>query len=224
MGEACRALDFPVVSGNVSLYNETNGSAIPPTPTVGAVGLIRDYAQAIGYGKMRAGDTLVLIGETHGELGASLYLREALGADGPRRGGWAPPPVDLAAERRHGDLVRTLIGEGHLHAVHDLSDGGLAGAAAEMALASGVGVELRASSLVHAHGYLFGEDQGRYLLATPNPEHVLERARKAGVRASDAGHVGGEAFGSASLFAIALADLRQANEGWMPGFMDTPAT
>ncbi len=223
MGEACRALDFPVVSGNVSLYNETNGAAIPPTPTVGAVGLIPDYAQAIGYAKMRAGDTLVLIGETHGELGASLYLREGLGADGPGRDAWAPPPVDLAAEKRHGDLVRTLIREGRLHAVHDLSDGGLVGAAAEMALASGVGVELRATSLVHAHAYLFGEDQGRYLLATPDPRGVLERAREAGVRASEAGHVGGEAFASASLFVIALADLRQAHEGWMPAFMDAAA-
>ncbi len=224
MGEACRALDFPVVSGNVSLYNETNGSAIPPTPTVGAVGLIPDYAEAIGYSKMRPGDTLVLIGETHGELGASLYLREGLGSGDVESRAWAPPPVDLAAEKRHGDLVRTLIREGHLHAVHDLSDGGLVGAAAEMALASGVGVELRATSLVHAHGYLFGEDQGRYLLATPDPQAVLARAREAGVRASDAGHVGGHAFASASLFAIALADLRHAHEGWMPAFMDTPAT
>ena len=222
MGEACRALDFPVVSGNVSLYNETNGAAIPPTPTVGAVGLIPDYAQAIGYAKVRAGDTLVLIGETHGELGASLYLREVLEPGGPAHDAWAPPPVDLAAEKRNGDLVRTLIREGRLHAVHDLSDGGLLGAAAEMALASGVGVELRATSAVHAHGYLFGEDQGRYLLATPDPQAVLERARQAGVRASEAGHAGGEAFGSAGLFVIALADLRQVHEGWMPGFMDAP--
>ncbi len=223
MGEACHALGFPVVSGNVSLYNETNGAAIPPTPTVGAVGLIPDYTEAIGYAKIRAGDTLVLIGETHGELGASLYLREQLGSGEPDREAWAPPPVDLDAEKRHGDFVRTLIRKGRLHAVHDLSDGGLLGAAAEMALASGVGVELRATSAIHAHGYLFGEDQGRYLLATPDPQTVLARAREAGVRASEAGHVGGEAFASADLFAIALADLRQAHEGWMPGFMDTPA-
>ena len=223
MGEACRALDFPVVSGNVSLYNETNGAAIPPTPTVGAVGLIPDYAQAIGFSRMRPGDTLVLIGETHGELGASLYLRERLGAEPLEPDHWAPPPVDLAAEKRHGDLVRELIREGHLHAVHDLSDGGLLAAAAEMALASDVGVELRATSRLHAHGYLFGEDQGRYLLATPDPASVLARAEAAGVRASDAGHAGGQAFGSAELFAIALADLRRIHEGWMPAFMGEPA-
>ncbi|WP_158917045.1 phosphoribosylformylglycinamidine synthase subunit PurL [Caulobacter sp. S45] len=218
MGEACRALDFPIVSGNVSLYNETNGAAIPPTPTVGAVGLIPDYAKRVGYGGLKPGDTLILVGETHGELGASLYLREILG-----REDGAPPPVDLAAEKRHGDFVRGLIRSGHIHAVHDLSDCGLVGAAAEMALASKVGVELRATSHAHAHGYLFGEDQGRYLLATTRPEEVIEAAHAAKVHVSIAGHAGGEAFASAELFAIALPDLRDAHEGWMPAFMGEPA-
>ncbi|MDB5443791.1 MAG: phosphoribosylformylglycinamidine synthase, partial [Phenylobacterium sp.] len=134
MAEACRALDFPVVSGNVSLYNETNGAAIPPTPTVGGVGLIADYARRADYSSMKPGDALVLIGETRGELGASMYLREILG-----REDGAPPPVDLPAERRHGDFVRGAILSGQVQVVHDLSDGGLIAAAAEMALASGVG-------------------------------------------------------------------------------------
>jgi phosphoribosylformylglycinamidine synthase subunit PurL len=224
MGEACRALDFPVVSGNVSLYNETNGTAIPPTPTVGAVGLIADYAQAIGFSRMRPGDTLVLVGETHGELGASLYLRDLAPPGLHNQASWAPPPVDLATERRNGEFVRGLIRDGHLHAVHDLSDGGLLGAAAEMALASGVGIELRASSALHAHSYLFGEDQGRYLLAVPDPEPIYQLARRAGVHVSDAGHAGGEAFGSGPLFAVALADLRHAHEGWMPAFMGEEAS
>ena len=218
MGEACRALDFPIVSGNVSLYNETNGAAIPPTPTIGAVGLIPDYDQRIGYRGLKAGDTLLLVGETHGELGASLYLREFHG-----REDGAPPPVDLALEKRNGDFVRGLIRSGHIHAVHDLSDGGLVGAAAEMALASNMGVELRATSHTHAQAYLFGEDQARYLLATTQPDAVIEAAHAAGVHVSVAGHAGGEAFASAELFAIALADLRSANEGWMPAFMETPA-
>ena len=104
MAEACRALDFPVVSGNVSLYNETNGAAIPPTPTVGAVGLLTDSSRRCGYSGLKDGDVLVLIGATVGELGSSLYLREILG-----REDGAPPPVDLAAEKRNGDLVRALI-------------------------------------------------------------------------------------------------------------------
>ena len=137
MATACGALDFPVVSGNVSLYNETNGAAIPPTPTVGAVGLIADHAHRADFSSMEDGDTLLLVGATAGELGASLYLREILG----RQEG-APPPVDLAAERRNGDFVRDLILGGRVSAVHDLSDGGLIGAAAEMALASHCGVKL----------------------------------------------------------------------------------
>src|SRR5580700_3086925 len=156
MAEACRALDFPVVSGNVSLYNETDGRAIPPTPTVGGVGLIADYARRADYASMSAGDQLMLVGDGGAELGASMYLREILG-----REDGAPPPVDLEFERRNGDFVRGLIRSGQVSAVHDLSDGGLAIAAAEMALASNVGLELSPTSLTHAHGFLFGEDQGR---------------------------------------------------------------
>ncbi|RZJ25260.1 MAG: phosphoribosylformylglycinamidine synthase subunit PurL, partial [Brevundimonas sp.] len=160
MAEACRELDFPVVSGNVSLYNETNGVAIPPTPTVGAVGLLTNYDVVTGFGGAVEGDVLVLIGETHGELGSSIYLREVLG-----REDGAPPPVDLKLERKTGDFVRGLIETGDLTCVHDLSDGGLVGAAADIALASDVGVELDASSAAHAHPFLFGEDQARYLVA-----------------------------------------------------------
>jgi phosphoribosylformylglycinamidine synthase len=219
MGEACRALDFPIVSGNVSLYNETNGVAIPPTPTVGAVGLIEDYAHRAGYGGLKAGDFLVLIGETHGALGASLYLREILGrTDG------APPPVDLAAERRNGDFVRSLIASDQIKVCHDLSDGGLLGAAADMALASQMGLELNATSHLHAQAYLFGEDQARYLLATPEPASILEAAQKAGVHAIVAGRAGGEYFASADLFRIPMSELRAANEGWMPALMGEPAT
>src|SRR5690606_6511097 len=119
MAEACRELAFPVVSGNVSLYNETNGVAIPPTPTVGAVGLIADYAARADFAGMKSGDALVLIGASKGELGASMYLREVLG-----REDGAPPPVDLALEKKTGDLIRGLIQSGAARVVHDLSDGG----------------------------------------------------------------------------------------------------
>ena len=214
MAEACAALDFPVVSGNVSLYNETNGQAIPPTPTVGAVGLLKDYGARAGFGRVKAGDTLILIGDTHGELGASLYLREVLG-----REDGAPPPVDLAAERKHGDFVRGLIRDGLVTGVHDLSDGGLVVAAAEVALASNVGVTLNATSHDNAHPYLFGEDQGRYLIAAANPDAVLDEARAAGVHAIVCGEAAGDAFASRELFSIPLETLRAAHESWMPAFM-----
>ena len=215
MAEACRALDFPVVSGNVSLYNETNGAAIPPTPTVGAVGLIPDYAYRAGFGGMKAGDVLVLIGETHGEIGSSLYLRELFG-----REEGAPPPVDLALERKTGDFVRGLIRAGEIRVVHDLSDGGLVAAAAEMAMAADVGVTLNATSHEHAHFYLFGEDQARYLIATSDADGLIAKAQAAGVHASVAGRAGGDQFASeAGLFSLPLAALRDAHEGWMPAFM-----
>jgi phosphoribosylformylglycinamidine synthase II len=215
MAQACRVLDFPVVSGNVSLYNETNGAAIPPTPTVGAVGLIADYARRAGFGGMKAGDALVLVGETHGEMGSSLYLRELFG-----REEGAPPPVDLALERKTGDFVRGLIQAGRVRVVHDLSDGGLVGAAAEMALAAGVGVILNATSHEHAHFYLFGEDQARYLIAADDAPGLIDAAHAAGVHASVVGEAGGEAFASAEgLFSVPLTVLREAHEGWLPGYM-----
>ena len=141
IGEACRALDFPIVSGNVSLYNETNGQGILPTPTIGGVGLIPDWSKMAKAGFAAAGQPILVIGGrgwgTH--LGQSIYLRDLFG----RRNG-APPPVDLAAEKRAGDFVRTLIRDGIATAVHDLSDGGLAVAVAEMAMTSGIGANLAA--------------------------------------------------------------------------------
>ena len=214
MAEACRALDFPVVSGNVSLYNETDGAAIPPTPTVGAVGLLADYSKRADYASMKSGDTLVLIGVNHGELGASLYLRECLG-----REDGAPPPVDLALERKTGDFVRRLITSGAAHTVHDLSDGGLLIAAAEMALASSVGVALSASSATHAHAFLFGEDQARYLIATSDGAGIIAAAKAEGLHAAVVGQAGGDIFGSTGLFSIPLETLRDTNEAWLPSYM-----
>jgi phosphoribosylformylglycinamidine synthase subunit PurL len=216
MAEACRALDFPVVSGNVSLYNETNGAAIPPTPTVGAVGLIADASRRAGFAGMMAGDAVVLIGETRGELGQSMYLREALG-----REDGAPPPVDLAQEKRTGDLVRGLIRSGEVRVAHDLSDGGLIAAAADMALASNVGVKLAPAAGLPVHAALFGEDQARYLVAVDNGYTVLAAAKAAGVPAAIIGQAGGESLAVEGLFALPLATLRDAHEGWLPKYMET---
>ena len=214
MAEACRALDFPVVSGNVSLYNETDGAAIPPTPTVGAVGLLPDYGVRAGFAGMKPGDTLVLLGVNHGELGASLYLRECLG-----REDGAPPPVDLRLERLTGNFVRAQIRAGEIKIVHDLSDGGLIGAAADMALASDQGIVLLPTSAAHAHAFLFGEDQARYLIAVKTPAPLLAAAKAAGVHASVVGHAQGDAFASTGLFSIPLRQLRAAHEAWLPAYM-----
>jgi phosphoribosylformylglycinamidine synthase len=131
----------------------------------------------------------------------------------------APPPVDLEAERRIGNFVRMLIQGGHVACVHDLSEGGLVAAAAETALASGVGITLNVEPGPRAHALLFAEDQARYLVATADPDTLLQAARTAGVFADVVGQAGGDRLACPGLFDLSLAELRQAHEGWMPGFM-----
>jgi phosphoribosylformylglycinamidine synthase len=177
--------------------------------------LIPDYALRADFASMKAGDALLVVGASHGELGSSLYLRELLG-----REDGAPPPVDLDYERRNGDFVRGLIRSNQVSAVHDLSDGGLIVAAAEMALASDLGIELSPTSQTHAHGFLFGEDQGRYLIATREPDPIVAAAHVAGLNVALAGQAGGADFACHALFRIPLERLRAANEGWLPGYMD----
>ncbi|MDP6811674.1 MAG: phosphoribosylformylglycinamidine synthase subunit PurL [Alphaproteobacteria bacterium] len=220
MGEACAALDFPVVSGNVSLYNETNGQAILPTPAIGGIGLLDDLRRAADLALAAADEVLILIGGDDdgagGHLGQSLYLRELLGReDGP------PPAVDLAAERQNGDFVRGLIADGTVRTCHDLADGGLLVAAAEMALAGGIGAALDGPE---GAGWWFGEDQGRYLLAAPPAvgEDILARAKAEGIAASAIGRTGGDALTLNGGAPISLATLRQAHEGWLPAYMSGP--
>ena len=217
MAEACKALDFPVVSGNVSLYNETDGVAIPPTPAVGAVGLIPDMSQRMGYGGLKDGQVLLLVGETRGELGASLYLREI---EGQEKG--ASPRVDLAVEKRNGDFVRSAIRAGKVSAVHDLSDGGLACAAADMAMAAGVGVKLAYTGALPVFAWMFGEDQGRYLIAADatNAEALRADAKAADVPMDVVGLAGGRFISINGGHAVDLIRLKQAHEGFMPALMD----
>jgi phosphoribosylformylglycinamidine (FGAM) synthase-like enzyme len=229
MAEACRVLNFPVVSGNVSLYNETDGRAIPPTPVVGGVGLIADLSKTATLRGAAPGDVLVLVGETAGHLGASLYARQWLGLKGEALG--APPPVDLDAEADNAAFVRALIADGLASAVHDVSDGGVACAAAEMALAGGVGVTVSVADIgpdEHRATDLFCEAQARYLLAV-KPEHqaeILRRGNAARINAGGCGAFGGDCVrfvqdpsGARVLGEVPLAALRAAHEGWLPGYM-----
>jgi phosphoribosylformylglycinamidine synthase len=214
MAEACRALDFPVVSGNVSLYNETEGTGILPTPAIGGLGVLEDAGTAVGLSPL-AGDTLVLVGVTRGHLGQSLWLREIAGLEAG-----AAPPVDLAAERRHGDFVRGVLQRGGVSACHDISDGGLLVAVAEMVLAGGVGVSLSAAPAgVAAHAYWFGEDQARYVVATPNPAGLLREAQAAGVPAAAIGKAGGDGLTLPDGVTISLATLVEAHTRFFPAWM-----
>ena len=219
MAEACRELDFPVVSGNVSLYNETDGAAIPPTPVVGGVGLADELRQTATIGDARLGDMLMLVGEPGTHLGASLYLREIAGKEIG-----APPSVDLKSEQRRGTFVRSAIQAGLVTASHDVSDGGIGCAAAEMGLSSGKGVALNNAMLDESTdltAHYFGEDQARYLLAVSpgNVEDLMTLALGDDIPLMPIGQFGGDSIqlGDSS---ITLDELRHANESWLPGYME----
>ena len=215
MGEACRTLDFPVVSGNVSLYNETNGVGVLPTPNIGGVGLLESLDQMATIAFKAEDETILLVGETKGHLGASIYLREIGGSEDG-----APPPVDLATERQNGDFVRGQIHGGTVTACHDVADGGLLVAIAEMAMAGNIGasIDLLDSGLP-AHAALFGEDQARYLLTSKDPDSVVVAAKKVGVPVTVIGQTGGADLTVDGRISISLSRLRKAHEGWLPNFM-----
>jgi len=219
MGKACKALDMPIVSGNVSLYNETTGPdgvtrAILPTPAIGAIGLIEDLGRMMTLAFKAAGETIVVIGGNGTcELGQSLWLDVLHG----RREG-APPQVDLKGELESGGVIASLIAGGKVSAVHDISDGGLAVAVAEMALASGIGAELSAEGDA---GFWFGEGQARYVVTTSDSPAVIAAAEAGGVRAQVIGTTGGDAVAFASGASVTVTELRERNlaffREWMEG-------
>jgi phosphoribosylformylglycinamidine synthase len=214
IGEAARALDFPVVSGNVSLYNETMGRGILPTPAIGGVGVVADVAKTASIGFKAADEEILLIGGAPGWLGCSSFAAVICG-----REDGAPPPVDLEAERRHGEFVRELIGAGRVSAVHDVSDGGLAVALAEMAMAGGIGAQVALPGL----GFAFGEDQGRYALTASREEaaRIVAEGLAAKVPVERIGVAGGRELIFAGEAPIEVTELRRAHESFLPRLMES---
>ncbi len=213
ISEACVALEFPVVSGNVSLYNETNGQGILPTPAIGGIGVLSDVTKMATLAFKADGDVILLVGGHGGHLGQSIYLREILG-----REEGAPPPVDLAREKRHGDFVRNLINQSQVTAVHDISDGGLGLAVIEMALAGNLGANL--SPLDHEQ--LFGEDQARYVVTAKASDaiRILTLATASGVEMTKVGLVtSARTLNIAGGPSIPVEKLRSAHESWFPAYM-----
>lgn len=221
IGEAAKKLEFPVVSGNVSLYNETNGQGILPTPTIGGVGLLGDVTQHATLAFKKLGDAILLLGETRGWLGASSYLATICG-----REEGAPPPVDLDAEYQHGLIIRNLIKTGKVSSVHDLSDGGLGVALAEMAMAGGLGAQIQDfDPEMPRHALWFGEDQARYVVTCTGKDaaEIEHHLTEAGVFAKFIGVVGGKTLELPGEDPISLHEMRNAHEGWLPGFMGEAA-
>ncbi len=215
MAAACEVLKFPVVSGNVSLYNETLGRPILPAPVIGGLGVIEDAGKAIGIALPPWLD-LVLIGATKGWLGQSLWLREIAG-----REEGAPPPVDLVAEKAAGDFVRLQIAAGNVRACHDVSDGGLLVAMAEMCMASGIGARLSAGPRdIPGHAFWFGEDQGRYVLAVAEAAPIIRAAEGAGLPALRIGHSGGRDLTLPDGGTISVEALRAAHAAFFPSWMN----
>ena len=219
MGDAARILDTPVVSGNVSLYNETDGRAILPCPVVGMVGTIDEISSAVGRAPAAGGLTLVVIGQSphvdDGWLGVSLYARNMAGAPDA-----APPPVDLEAELRNGLFVQRQIATGLVSAAHDISDGGLAVAIAEMCIAGGLGASIDVPDTGNIVGWAFGEDQARYVVATSAPDELLAAAHDAGVPAAAIGSTRTEAelqFGNEN--AISVEGISKMVEATIPTLM-----
>jgi phosphoribosylformylglycinamidine synthase II len=215
MAAACEALDFPVVSGNVSLYNETEGQAVLPTPAIGGLGVLDDASKAVGLALPPWLD-IVLIGATAGWLGQSIWLREIAG-----REDGAPPPVDLAVEKANGDFVRGHILNGTIRACHDVSDGGILVAVAEMAMLSGVGARLSTHPRdIPGHAFWFGEDQARYIVAVPDHANFTRIAESAGIPALRLGTSGGQDLTLPDGGTISIASLRAAHERFFPAWMD----
>jgi phosphoribosylformylglycinamidine synthase II len=209
---ACIALDYPVVSGNCSLYNETQGIGILPTPTIGGVGILPDVNQAINTALKADGETLILIGTLGGHIGQSLYLREIHGQEIG-----SPPDVDLASERKHGDFVRSQIRVGTLTACHDISDGGLLVAIAEMAMAGNRGAKLDFNPAQPTSW--FSEDQGCYIVTTKDASALLAAAKAAQIPAQPLGHVSGDMLHAAGQ-SVTIAQLQTIHRSWLPNFMN----
>ncbi|MBP0578754.1 phosphoribosylformylglycinamidine synthase subunit PurL [Labrys sp. LIt4] len=217
IGQACRALDFPIVSGNVSLYNETNGRGILPTPTIGGVGLVDDVAMTASIAFKAEGETVMLVGGPGTWLGQSIWLAEIL-----KREEGAPPPVDLAVEKRHGDFIRSQIRAGNLKTCHDISDGGLAVAVAEMALGRGIGADLsKAPQGSEPHAFWYGEDQARYVVAVAadKAEAFAKAAAEAGVPVTTLGTTGGDALILPEGRPILVSALSERHESFLPTLM-----
>ena len=193
INEACKFLEYPVVSGNVSLYNETDGKAIQPTPTIGGIGLLKNLTKRCDIKFKNIGDVIFVLGNTNGHLGCSLYEREILKTNNKNN----PPKVDLKLEKKHGELVRNLIVDGVINSCHDVSDGGILVSLFEMCTVFNskfLGCAIDNDFLnisFDQNALFFGEDQGRYIISVDSDkaDFLVNLANDIGVNIFRVGEV-----------------------------------
>jgi len=192
ISSACKTLSMPVVAGNVSLYNETDGKSIPPTPQIGAVGLIKDTnKQLTNIIKKYDNQDILIIGETKGHLECSIYAKEVEKIENGH-----PPKVDLEKELSNGKFILNLANQNLIHICKDISDGGLAIALAEICIMSNVGCEVQKPDEININSWLYGEDQGRYIVISEktNTGKIIIEAKKRNILVSSIGKITDEGF------------------------------
>jgi len=213
--EACMAFDYPIVSGNCSLYNETDGSPILPAPAIGGVGLMKDVSKMMTIPFKSEGESIIVIGESKGHIGQSLFLKDFYGKEEG-----APPPVSLTAERRHGKFVRGLIDDQDITACHDVSDGGLLVSITEMAMSGNIGYKIEYKNA--DAGFWFGEDQARYVVTTKDPDDLIQKLTKASIPFMNLGVTGGNKIIVNEEEAM-LDEIKTIHESWLPNYMEGSA-
>ncbi|HEX9712119.1 MAG TPA: AIR synthase related protein, partial [Actinomycetota bacterium] len=214
MGEACRVLETPVTGGNVSFYNQTGDIQIHPTPVVGVVGILEDASQRLGIA-WPADQALILLGETKPELGGSEWAFAA-----HEHLGGTPPALDLAREKTLLEVMASLAEAGAITSAHDVSEGGIAVALAESAIAGATGAQVTPDAEgMASHFWLFSESAGRILVTSKHPKTVLEVARHAGLPATELGRTGGNRLTVDAMIDLPLEQLRAAYEGGLPSRM-----
>ena len=217
--EASKYLNFPVVSGNVSFYNETKDKGIKPTPTIGGVGLINDYQKMITMGFKTSGNFVYVIGKTEGHLEQSIFARDLLSEKkGP------PPNINLFNEKNIGENVLNLINENLIVSCHDVSLGGILTAVSKMCINGNKGIKInQLKGLINKFEYFFGEDQGRYIVEIPkeNVEKVNQILEKNSVHYDELGIVDKKMLNFNSNIKLPVEELKEVHKYWLTKYMDS---
>ena len=216
--EASKYLDFPVVSGNVSFYNETNDKGIKPTPTIGGVGLIKDYKKMITMDFKKHGNVVYVIGKTEGHLDQSVFAKDLLNE---KKG--APPSINLFNEKNIGENILNLISENLIISCHDVSLGGILVAVSKMCIKGNKGLKIsQLKGLINKFEYFFGEDQGRYIIEIPkeNVEKVNKILEKNSVHYDKLGIIDEKMLSFNNDIKLPIEELKEANKNWLKKYMD----